>query len=172
MFLSFPIQAGTAPAAAGWVSYANTGTGPKPFLLPTARSLPGLSSSKASCFRERLTAGRYASGPTIPRLSQLMACTSGLPPTSRRTALAPQVPWLPDRRIRGYQPQRIKPGNPFADLLRVPGGRRPFWIALHAGSVDSTSRAQVAGTPEPATVVMLGGGLLGLSALIRRRKAS
>jgi hypothetical protein len=37
-------------------------------------------------------------------------------------------------------------------------------------STDSTNPAQVAETPEPATFLMLGGGLLAVAALLRRMR--
>ena len=157
-----------APAGAGWISYTNTGMGPGAISPPNSAAIPWTIFTENFVLPGTLNTGTlriWADDTASIRLDG-SAVGPGANFTQDAACAAGSI---------GCEP------NEFADisltgLTQGPHsltfsvyqiGNGPFGL-LYSGSVESMNAAQVADTPEPATFLMVGGGLLAVAALLRR----
>ena len=160
----------TAPLGSGWISYANTGDGPgsfsppnnileptaifsQNFVLPDAVNTGSINvwaDDTASVFLDGVAVGPPADFTDGSHCANAaIGCTQDSFATISLTGLSE--------------------GNHTLTFDVYQTGGSPFGL-LYDGSVTSVPPASQSSTPEPGTFFLLGGGLLGISALRRRGK--
>jgi len=152
-----------APAGAGWISYDNTP--------------PSGKSNAVTIFTEEF----FLTG-TV-NVGSVRIWAYGTPSVRLDgTHVGPPSNFLQDP---GCAPGPIDcPQLEFADvsLDGLSQGAHVLSVSLHqggdtygllySGSVNSIGAAEVIANPEPGTIFLLGGGLIGLAAIVRRRNTS
>jgi len=165
---------GTAPAGAGWISYADTGIGPESSHSDeTAKSwtiftenffLPSTINTGSVRIWAYDDASFSLDGVTVvlsPDPAPQDRCAIGHPGC--------QSGVFGDISLAG-----LTEGAHTLTFSIYQSGNSPFGL-LYSGSLDSgesthSNPAAEVTTPEPGTLLLLGGGLIGLAAMIRRRR--
>jgi PEP-CTERM motif len=157
-----------APAGAGWISYADTGNDPEAFSPPNSTLnpwaiftesffLPGSTNTGSVRVWADDTASVTLDGSPVGPPADLIlgsACAAG------------SIGCLPNA-FADISLSGLSQGEHSLTFSVYQLGGGPFGL-LYSGSVTSTD-AQVAPAPEPATFLALGVGLLAFAAILRRR---
>ena len=160
----------TAPAGSGWISYANTGVGKGSFSPSNSVSSP------IAIFTENF----FLPGANNTGSIQVWADDTASV-TLDGAAVGPTADFVDGSHCANAAIGCVQ--NDFGTIslnglsegehtlafsvYQTQGG--PFGL-LYDGSVSSTSGGNQSSVPEPGTLCLLGGGLLGLAAVLRRRR--
>jgi hypothetical protein len=158
-----------APAGAGWISYANTGMGPGAVDAPNSTSepraifteqffLPGTVNTGSLRVWADDTASVQIDGVQIGPAANFVldsACAAG--------SIGCEPLEFADISLDG-----LSQGAHVLSFSVYQVGGSVFGL-LYSGSALSISPIETTATPEPGTIFLLGGGLIGLAAVLRRR---
>ncbi len=163
----------TAPAGSGWISYANTGEGPGAFSPPNSTGAPTAIFTQSFFLPNAVNTGSITVWADDTAAVFLDGAAVGPPADFTDGAHCANTPigCLPNDFATISLTGLSEGGHTLTfDVYQTGGG--PFGL-LYDGSVTSDSGPlSLDTTPEPSTYLLLGGGLIGLSVMLRRRRSA
>lgn len=161
----------TPAAGAGWISYADTGVGSGHNAPPNDTVNSWTTFTEDFFLPDSINSGslRIWADDSAYVLLDGVAIGPGVGefphPAGPSAFIGPRQDEFAEINLTG-----LNQGAHSLSVSVFQAGNGPFGL-LYSGSVGSTNALQVAEAPEPAAFVLLGMGLLGVAAMIRRRRS-